>query len=106
MKDDTKIWSRAHFLEYTKSDALQNNISKSFNSYIKFARDLLILSMMKWIRRRLMKRFFVKYNTIKKYKGEVYPNAQEELQVRKIESINFLWTLAGNNKYEVDFYDT
>lgn len=106
MKHDPYTWSRSHFSEHTKSNALQNNISESFNSYIKYARNLPILSMFEWIRRRLTKRFYVKLNAMKNYKGDICPNAQEELAARKIESRNCFCTLVGNNKYEVDFYGT
>lgn len=62
--------------------------------------------MIEWIRRRLMKRLHVKYHSMNNYKGDICPNAQDELEIRKIESRNCFVTLAGNNKYEVDYYDT
>lgn len=43
MKHDLKTWSKAHFSNHTKCNALQNNISESFNAYIKEARDMSIL---------------------------------------------------------------
>ena len=75
MKHDPKTWARSHFSTHTKCDALQHNISESFNSYINFVRDLPILSLTEWIRRRLMKRFHIKLTGMKKYRGDICPNA-------------------------------
>ena len=106
MQRDPSKWARAFFSDATKSDAIQNNICESFNSYIKAARDMPILSMVEWIRRRLMKRIYVKATAMHKYKGEICPNAQESLENKKIESRDCFCTPAGQLKYEVDYGDT
>ena len=59
---DPKGLVRALFSTHTKLDALQNNISESFNSYLREGRDMPILSMLEWIRRQIMKRIHVKYS--------------------------------------------
>ncbi|KAH7844101.1 hypothetical protein Vadar_024315 [Vaccinium darrowii] len=53
------LWARSHFSTRSKCDAVVNNISKSFNSYIMEARDLPIISMFEWIRKKLMQRIQV-----------------------------------------------
>ena len=62
--------------------------------------------MLEWIKRRLMKRIYVKASGMKNYRGELCPNAQEILEKHKVESRNYFCTLAGERKYEVDFGDT
>ena len=106
MQRDPATWARAFFSENTKSDAIQNNICESFNSYINAAREMPILSMVEWIRRRLMKRIYVKASAMKKYRGEICPNAQENLEHKKVESKDCFCTPAGELRYEVDFGDT
>ena len=46
IQKDPATWARAFFSNHVKSDTIQNNICESFNSYIKLARDLPILSML------------------------------------------------------------
>ena len=47
-------WTKAHFTKRALSDCLVNNLSESFNSVILLARDKPIISMLEWIRVRLM----------------------------------------------------
>lgn len=47
----------------------------------------------------------MKYNATKNYKVDIYPNVQEELEIRKMKSRNCFRTHTGNNKYVVDFHD-
>ena len=106
IKQEPKTWARCFFSPHAKCDAIHNNISESFNSYIKQGRDMPILSMLEWIRKRLMKRIHVKYNGMLKYRGNICPNVQDKLELLKIESRNYFCTPAGNLKYEVDYYNT
>ncbi|CAH9067217.1 unnamed protein product [Cuscuta europaea] len=102
---DPRTWSRAHFSTHTQSDALQNNICEYFNSYILRARDLPILSMFEWIRKRLIKRFHVKYTGMLKYKGAICSNKQDLLEKYKYESRNCFCTPADDKLYEVEYFD-
>ncbi|XP_065871778.1 uncharacterized protein [Euphorbia lathyris] len=106
MKHDPKTWARCHFSTHTKSDALQNNICESFNTYIKLARNLPVLSMFEWIRKRIMKRYHIKSEGMKRYKGDICPAYQEQLEKLKVDARNCFCTAAGQDKYSVDCYDT
>ncbi|KAF2305828.1 hypothetical protein GH714_008275 [Hevea brasiliensis] len=64
------------------------------NAY-DWARDIPILSMFEWIRRRILKRFHVKYTAMLKYKGDICSNAQDTLEKLKFESRNCFCTLVG-----------
>ena len=53
-----------------------------------------------------MKRFHIKLTGMKKYRGDICPNAQETLEKAKYESRNYFCTPAGQMKYEVHYYST
>jgi len=48
-----------------------NNLSESFNSMILRARDKPIVSMLEWIRTRLMSRLYIKRVGIERYKHDI-----------------------------------
>nr|XP_023912991.1 uncharacterized protein LOC112024601 [Quercus suber] len=53
-------WTRSHFSSRALTDCMINNLSESFNSMIVKARDKPILSMLEWIRVRLISRLYIK----------------------------------------------
>lgn len=53
---DPVLWARSHFTTYSNSDLLVNNLPECFNAYIMDARDKPIITMMKTIRKKLMRR--------------------------------------------------
>ena len=61
-----------------------NNPSESFNSMIVKARDKPILSMLEWIRVRLMSRLYIKKIGIEKYGGKLCPSIQKKFGAVKI----------------------
>ncbi|XP_030970261.1 uncharacterized protein LOC115990585 [Quercus lobata] len=60
-------WTRSYFSSRALTDCMVNNLSESFNSMILKARDKPILSMLEWIRVRLMSRLYKKKVGIEKY---------------------------------------
>ncbi|XP_075633723.1 uncharacterized protein LOC142606224 [Castanea sativa] len=95
-------WTRTHFSSRALTDCLVNNLSESFNSMIVKARDKPILSMLKWIRVRLMTRLYIKKIDIEKYGGKLCPSKQDKLEKLKLESKNFCAMPSGRFVYEVD----
>uniref|UniRef100_A0A2N9HYT5 SWIM-type domain-containing protein n=1 Tax=Fagus sylvatica TaxID=28930 RepID=A0A2N9HYT5_FAGSY len=85
-------------MEYLKV----NNISESFNAMILPTRDKPILSMLEWIRVRLMTRLHTKRIVMEKYGGLVCPNVQDKLEKLKMESRSFSAMPFGRFKYKVD----
>jgi hypothetical protein len=73
-KIPAKQWCKAYFTKRVLSDCLVNNISESFNAMILPARDKSILSMLEWIKVRLMTRLHTKRIGMEKYGGSVCPN--------------------------------
>uniref|UniRef100_A0A2N9FID4 SWIM-type domain-containing protein n=1 Tax=Fagus sylvatica TaxID=28930 RepID=A0A2N9FID4_FAGSY len=101
-KIPAKQWCKAYFTKRALSDCLVTNISESFNVMILPARDKLILSMLEWIRVRLMTRLHTKRIVMEKYGGSVCSNVQDKLKKLKMESRSFSAMFSGRFKYEVD----
>ncbi|KAL0404563.1 UNVERIFIED_CONTAM: hypothetical protein Sradi_2097100 [Sesamum radiatum] len=76
-------------------------MSESFNHYILEARDLPIIEMFEWIRRKLMTRIQVKRDGMAKLNGDVCPNIMRKLEKQRHESRNCFPSWAGEDKYEI-----
>jgi len=57
VKIPTKCWCKHAFRYYPKCDVVMNNLFKSFNNTILFAKDKPILTIMEWIITYLMNKF-------------------------------------------------
>ena len=95
-------WTRSHFSSRALTDCMVNNLSESFNSMIMKARNKLILSMLEWIRVRLMSRLYIKKIYIEKYGGKLCPSVQKKLEQLKLECKGFCAMPSGRFVYEVD----
>ncbi|GMP67552.1 hypothetical protein CsSME_00027494 [Camellia sinensis var. sinensis] len=98
------LWSRSHFSPRSKCDILVNNLSESFNSYILEARELPIISMFEWIKRKLMQRIQIKKTGIEKYTSKICPNIYDKLEKVKVESRNCFATWCRQLEFEVDHF--
>ena len=83
-------WSRHASNYHTKQDMLLNNLAKSFNSWIKDARNKPILTMCKDIRQQLMACFQQKRNGIRSTHYVICPNTQKKLKKAKSDVRNFI----------------
>ena len=66
------------------------------------ARDKPILSMLEWIKVRLMSILYIKRTSIEKYGGKLCPNIEDRMEKLKVESKGFCAMLSGRFVYEVD----
>ncbi|XP_058217288.1 uncharacterized protein LOC131328355 [Rhododendron vialii] len=99
-------WTRSHFSTNNKCDILVNNLSESFNSYVLEARDKPIVSMLEWIRRKLMSRFQIKRMGMEKYTGTICPKIEKKLDW-KITTVKDCFAYFSEEfKLEVDCHDT
>ena len=57
-----------------------NNLSENFNSMMVKAKDKPILSMLEWIRVRLMSRLYIKKIDIEKYGDKLCLSVQKKLE--------------------------
>ncbi|KAK4397806.1 hypothetical protein Sango_1256100 [Sesamum angolense] len=64
-----KLWCKFKMSNKPKCDMLSNNLSESFNNYIKESREEPILSILEMLRRQFMCRFQKKRDWIAKYSG-------------------------------------
>ena len=96
------LWSRSHFRQSSKCDILVNNLCESFNNYILEARELPVIGMLEWIRRRLMQRIQVKRTGMQKFQGKICPNIAEKIDRNLKFSRLCIPTWDGKNKYEID----
>ncbi|XP_058216684.1 uncharacterized protein LOC131327546 [Rhododendron vialii] len=99
-------WCRSHFSPRSKCDYLVNNLSESFNNYILEARDKPIISMLEWIRRKVMNRFQIKRMGMEKYNQAICPRIMAKLDVMKKDSKDSFAHFCGEYKFEVDCHDT
>ncbi|KAL6544076.1 hypothetical protein OROGR_010573 [Orobanche gracilis] len=100
------IWttSRSHWYAHNpqlKCNMLLNNISETFNSYIKDARDKPIITMLEMIRRQLMKRFHAKRDGMLSCKFSICPKIHEKLEASKKDAMNCIVYVGGNRTFEV-----
>ncbi|XP_058202608.1 uncharacterized protein LOC131317045 [Rhododendron vialii] len=99
-------WCRSHFSPRSKCDYLVNNLSESFNNYILEARDKPIISMLEWIRRKVMNRFQIKRMGMEKYNQAICPRIMAKLDVMNKDSKDSFSHFCGEYKFEVDCHDT
>ena len=102
MQQNPSTWSLHAFKYHAKSDMLLNNACESFNSCILEARELPILSMCEWIRRKLMKMFINKRNKIVNHQSFLTPKAMEKLILAKADSVYRCKCHGDGDLYEVD----
>ena len=101
-KAKPETWSLHGFKHYAKSDMLLNNACESFNSCILDAREMPILSMCEWIRRKLMKMFINKRNKMRTHQGFLTPDAALKVNNNKFASVGTCTCVGDGMQYEVD----
>ncbi|KAL7253648.1 hypothetical protein ACSBR1_008065 [Camellia fascicularis] len=89
------VFQRSHFSPRSRCDTLVNNMCESFNNNILEARDKPIISMLEWIRRRVMHKIQIKKEGMEKY-----------TEALKVQARNCFATYCGDRKFEVDCGDT
>ena len=102
MRQNPSTWSLHAFKHHPKSSMQLNNACESFNSCILEARQMPILSMCEWIRRRLMKMFISKRNKMRVHQGFLTPDAMEKLNEIKLQSLHNCQIVGDGDLYEVD----
>ncbi|KAL5774615.1 hypothetical protein ACOSP7_012172 [Xanthoceras sorbifolium] len=93
MSEPIEKWARHAFDSRIKSDHVTNNISESFNRWIKDEKDKPILTLLELLRRKIMIRFAEKWDELEKWNDSITPYAREQLimnekEARKLEVIH------------------
>ncbi|KAG8375322.1 hypothetical protein BUALT_Bualt10G0088200 [Buddleja alternifolia] len=94
-------WARCFFPNRTKCDVVVNNISESFNSYILETRELHVIQMFEWMRRKIMTRIQVKREGMERFKGTVCPNIMKKIDTQTALSRNCHAIWGSGETYEV-----
>ncbi|XP_016755152.1 uncharacterized protein [Gossypium hirsutum] len=95
-------WSRSHFSIRSHSDMLVNNLSESFNKMILEARGKPILTMMETVRTKIMLLIVKKKEEADKWKGTLCPKIKKKLGVNIKDSLRFVPSHVGGDKYQVE----
>ncbi|XP_073136524.1 uncharacterized protein [Henckelia pumila] len=95
-------WARSHFFSSCLCDVIVNNMAESFNSYVLEARDMPIISMFDWIRRKLMVRMQEKRIGMEKYDGDICPNILTKIRKNQDLAGDCSTLYCGLKEYEVE----
>ncbi|CAD5312626.1 unnamed protein product [Arabidopsis thaliana] len=95
-------WSRAFFSDITKSAAVENNISESYNVVLKDTREKPVVALLEDIRRHIMASNLVKIKEMQNVTGLITPKAIAIMEKRK-KSLKWCYPFSnGRGIYEVD----
>jgi MULE transposase domain/SWIM zinc finger len=81
-KNHKQFWCRSKFSELSKCDYVNNNISESFNSWIKDLKSLNVVDLLNQIRRRIMMTFDKRRRIGSKLNGTILPSVLNQLNVK------------------------
>ncbi|KAH9793175.1 SWIM-type domain-containing protein [Citrus sinensis] len=97
-----KFWSRHAFDNNCKSDHCTNNVTESFNAWVGIQRKMPILTMLEWIRKKLIKRLINRKQKAmacgNKIPRRIYDKMMKHLQIGSVNPIS----RASEWLYEVD----
>lgn len=83
---DKKLFVRAFLIDNSLFDDTTNNVTESFNGWIRKERAFSLISMFEAISDRLMARRAEFYNAIQSLCGDIAPNAFQRLQRRMLDA--------------------
>ncbi|CAD6224299.1 unnamed protein product [Miscanthus lutarioriparius] len=88
-----QLWSRAKFSGECKVDYVNNNISESFNNWIKEAKGFPVDVLVDTIRGMIMEKIAMRQHIANKLEGSILPSVINEL---KMKSRNLKYTIKGS----------
>jgi hypothetical protein len=77
------LWSRHAFSTHSKSDMLLNNLTETFNAWIKKSRDKTLLTMLEMIQMQLMTRFQQKRDGVRAATHKMSQNLEEVGKIQR-----------------------
>ncbi|XP_057478210.1 uncharacterized protein LOC130765725 [Actinidia eriantha] len=101
LRESPSNWARCMFSPRAKCNRMDNNTSESFNSSIKEARDMPILTMLEMIRKQLMKRYQDRMLFSQTFTSNICPRIFKKLEKNKKKAMacDVIW--AGEAVFEV-----
>jgi zinc finger SWIM domain-containing protein 3 len=100
------LWCRSKFSELTKCEYVNNNISESFNSWIKAFKDLHVVDLMDHIRQLIMITFDKRRTIGGKLQGVILPNVIQQLNAKSRNVGKFRINRGGDSCAEVSGMDS
>ncbi|GKD59778.1 hypothetical protein Tco_1297287 [Tanacetum coccineum] len=94
-------WARSHFSGRAKSDLLLNNLCEVFNGKIVEGRDMLVITLLEYIKEYCMKRIVNVQSVIDKCTGPLTPTTTRIMESIKKEAYFMKVQWNGANKYQV-----
>ena len=73
------LWSRSKFSDHCKVDYINNNLSESFNNWVKEVKDLQIVEMHDNIRRMIIAKFELRSKIAESMEGKIIPSITKAL---------------------------
>jgi hypothetical protein len=73
------LWSISKFSDYCKVDYINNNLSESFNNWVKEVKDLQIVEMHDTIRKMIIDKFELRNKIAISMEGKIIPSILEAL---------------------------
>jgi len=94
-------WSKSRFSTFPKCDLIVNNLSECLNAWILKSRDLLIISMMEMLMKKLMKRYQKKREGISTMDDRICPKIRARLDECGQDAGHCYCTYAADGLFEV-----
>ncbi|KAD4889280.1 hypothetical protein E3N88_21353 [Mikania micrantha] len=101
MERNPITWSRAFFEVNRACDAYENGMSESFNSRIRVARRMPIITMLEEIRLFVMQRVFLMATKAEKMEYDVCPTIRKKLEDIKVKQRHWKVIPSSNIKFEI-----
>ncbi|XP_073138705.1 uncharacterized protein [Henckelia pumila] len=100
LQDEPKHWPLHAFDHHVKVDHVTNNMTESFNAWIEKSRQFPILTLLEYIRRKVMKKIYKRFEKGNAWESEIPPMVRKKLnQARK--NSRHIQGLSNGDKYEV-----
>ncbi|XP_024957371.2 uncharacterized protein LOC107177619 [Citrus sinensis] len=101
IKIDKKQWARHAFPDDVKVDHVTNNLTESWNSWLNEYRDKPVLTLMEFIRKKVMKRLYKRHSDARKWIGKLPPTVRRKLNVSRQEGRYVRVLMASEYEFEV-----
>ncbi|XP_024047669.1 uncharacterized protein LOC102621741 isoform X2 [Citrus sinensis] len=101
IKIDKREWARHTFVDNVKVDHVTNNMSESWNSWLNECRDKPVLTLVEFIRKKVMKRLHKRHSEAKKWVGKLPPTVRRKLNVSRQQGRFVRVLMASEYEFEV-----
>ncbi|KAM3397122.1 hypothetical protein P3S68_000634 [Capsicum galapagoense] len=100
-KESLESWARHKFDEHVKNDHVTNNMTESFNAFVVKVREKPILTMLEWIRTKIMTRFQQRYEKVVALDSRIPPKVRERINKNQKMGRKLLCFRGSDHLFEV-----